>query len=157
MRLLSSGERPYRIVCPRRLVEDFKRVALDRHPREAYAVFFGRFEGTKVDIQDVWYPEDQGKFATTSAIETIAGRPAWWMKALDIADSGGLEIVGDIHSHPETDPKRLKDPSPSYADWKIYQGPKWIRAICVVCKRPRSVKFRVTFWPPLPKAIVRYK
>lgn len=157
MRSSGAGERPYRIICPRHLVEAFKRVALDRHPREVYAVFFGRFAGTVVEIRDIWYPEDQAKFATTSAIETIAGRPAWWQKALDIAESEGLEIIGDMHSHPETDPERLKDPSPSYADWRNYRGPRWIRAICVVCKRPRSVRFRVTFWPPLLKAIVRYK
>jgi len=157
MHSANSGERLYRIICPRHLVEAFKQVALDRHPREAYAVFFGRFEGKLVEIRDVWYPEDQGQFATTGAIETIAGRPAWWRKALDIAESEGLEIVGDIHSHPETDPGRLKDPSPSYADWNNYRGPKWIRAICVVCRRPRGVKYRVTFWPPLLRAIVCYK
>ena len=147
----------YRIICPRQVIESFKRVALDRHPREAYAIFFGRFDGMVAEIKDVWYPEDQGRFATANAIETITGRAAWWQKAVDIAESDGLEIIGDIHSHPETDPERLKDPSPSYQDWQNYRGPRWIRGICVVCKRPRSVKFRVTFWPPLLRAVVRYK
>jgi proteasome lid subunit RPN8/RPN11 len=146
----------YRIICPRTILESFKRVALDRHPREAYAVFFGRIDGASAEIRDIWFPEDQTKFATANSVETIAGRPAWWQKAVDIAESEGLEIIGDIHSHPETDPARLDDPSPSYSDWRGFRGPKWIRGICVVCKRPRSVKFRITFWPPLPKAAVRY-
>ena len=54
------------------------------------------------------------------------------------------------------DPARLEDPSPSYHDWQSYRSPRWIRGICVVCKRPRSVRFRVTFWPPLPKSSVHY-
>jgi proteasome lid subunit RPN8/RPN11 len=157
MRSSSSDGRSYRIICTRPIIDAFKRVAIDRHPIEAYAVLFGRFDGTTVDVKDVWYPEDQGQFATTCAVETINGRPAWWQKALDIAESEGLEIIGDMHSHPETDPKRLEDPSPSYSDWQSYRGAKWIRVICVVCKRPRSVKSRVTFWPPLLKASVRYK
>lgn len=146
----------YRIVCPRSIIDSFKRVALDRHPREAYAVFFGRIDNNGAEIKDVWYPEDQWMFATGSGVETVAGRPAWWQKAMDIAESEGLEMIGDIHSHPETDPARLEDPSPSYHDWQSYRGPRWIRAICVVCKRPRSVRFRVTFWPPLLRASVHY-
>ncbi len=146
----------YRVECPRAIIDAFKRVALDRHPREAYAVFFGRIDGMTAEIRDIWYPEDQWKFATTNAIETIAGRPAWWLKAIDIAESEGLEVIGDIHSHPETDPLRLEDPSPSWQDWQTYRGPKWIRAVCVVCKRGRRARFRVTFWPPVPKLITRY-
>ena len=146
----------YRIICPKSIIASFKRVALDHHPRETYAVLFGRIEGMTAEIKDIWYPEDQWKFATTHAVETVAGCPSWWQKAADIAESEGLEVIGDIHSHPETDPVRLEDPSPSYCDWQTFRGPRWIRGICVVCKRPRSVRFRVTFWPPLVRAVVRY-
>ena len=146
----------YRIICPRTIIESFKRVALDHHPREAYAVLFGRIEGMTAEIKDIWYPEDQWQFATANEVETVSGRPAWWQKAVDIAESEGLDIIGDIHSHPETDPARLEDPSPSYSDWQTFPGPNWIRGICVVCKRPRSVRFRVTFWPPLVRVVVKY-
>ena len=56
----------YRIVCPRAIVDSFKRVALDRHPREAYAVFLGRVDGMTAEVKDIWYPEDQRQFATAN-------------------------------------------------------------------------------------------
>jgi len=141
----------FTVSVPRALVEGFKRVAIDRHPKEAYAVLFGRMNGTRAEVLDLWYPEDQRKFATTRITETVLGRKQWLRKAIDIAESSGLSVVGDLHSHPVTNKECLDDPAPSCLDWRNAWGQRWIMGICVVVKTPRRVFTRLKFWPPIQR------
>jgi len=154
----------FHITCPKSIRETFKVAALDAFPREKYAVLFGRRKGNRVAVVDAWYPEDQRKFSTVDAMTAdIISRKSWLQKAEDIAQSGGLTVVGDIHSHPhEVKNRRLhyRDRSPSEKDWsRLWPAgvqPGWIVGICLISKSPRHTRVRVRLWPSLPETKVHW-
>lgn len=145
----------FTIHCPRRIISGFQAVALSRCPKEAYAILFGKIRRSSARVMDIWYPEDQSRYATSNGTETIFGRRTWISSAYAIAESEGLQVIGDIHSHPTKSKELLADPSPSYTDWMLGRGERWIRAICVVRWNSRSVtergRFRVAWYPPVSK------
>ena len=141
----------YTVSVPKSAIEGFKLFAVDRHPKEAYAVLFGHINGSRATVRDLWYPEDQRRFATSRDTETVLGRMAWLRKAIDIAESSGVSVIGDMHSHPVENKECLNDPAPSYTDWAVAWGQLWITGICVVVKTPRRTATRVKFWPPIQR------
>ena len=129
-----------RVTCPRKIIADFKRGAKAAYPRELYAVLFGAINGDSVRISDVWYPPGGDKLVGET--DYLFHRRQWLEEAIAIADSEGLLIVADLHSHPGINTRE-----PSESDWDGSPA-GWVQGICAVYKgdtgRKRAV---VRFWP----------
>jgi len=140
----------FRVECSRKIRFRFTFSALGSYPKEAYAVLFGRRTGRLVQIKDLWWPEDQSKYTSHVATAALCSRPPWVRKAEDIAESEGLEIVGDIHSHPDT-----VDVSPSTPDWGTNKA-DWVMGICSVRKQKREFRTSIAFWYGRPRMRTRW-
>lgn len=151
----------YTIDCTRGLIKTFELAALSAFDREKYAVLFGRQRGRRIEIRDVWYPEDQKKYASRVGTESISGRPQWLCKAMEIAESEGLEIVGDIHSHPwavKNSRYHQRDRSPSEADFRssLKLG-LTIIGICNISKSPGNTHVSTRLWILQPKVRMHWR
>ena len=129
-----------RVHCPRKIIGDFKKAAKTAYPNELYAVLFGTIDEDAVQISDVWYPpaSDQSKAST----DYVLHRKPWLDEAMAIADSAGLVIVADLHSHPDA-----RSREPSEADWDGSPD-GWLQGICPVWRTDkRRKRASVRFWP----------
>lgn len=132
----------------RSLVDQFKAVAKEHFPREAFAYLLGRDAGTLIEIEDLFVPEDLDKHCSDMGFEI---QDSWTLAAKAAAKEQGLVIVGDIHSHPFRNgewSRRFKpEPTPSVED--IDAGLHCVNAICLVleCKTGR-LRSSVRFWGP---------
>lgn len=139
--------RTIKVRVPRRLVGDFKLVAKEYFPREAFAYLLGRDAGTLVEVEELFVPEDLDKWVTEVSVELS---PGWLVAAKRAAKDLGLTVVGDIHSHPfrYCELQGLKpEHTPSEVD--IDCGLKQIHGICRVLEASTG-KLRATtrFWGP---------
>jgi proteasome lid subunit RPN8/RPN11 len=135
-----AESQPIRVTCPRRIITDFKRGAKAAYPRELYAVLFGAINGNSVRISDVWYPHDGDKLVGET--DYLFHRKQWLEEAIAIADSEGLVIVADMHSHPGINTRE-----PSESDWDGSPD-GWVQGICAVYKGETGRKrAAVRFWP----------
>jgi len=136
------------VTCPRKIISDFKRGAKAAYPRELYAVLFGTINGGAVRISDVWYPPGGDQFIGKT--DYLFHRKQWLEEAMAIADSEGLVIVADLHSHPNINTRE-----PSESDWDA--SPEgWVQGICSVYKGETGHKrAAVRFWPAVPPVRLR--
>ena len=128
----------------RRLLDHFRREAKKAYPKEAYAVLIGKVHGDRVDITQLYIPDNQRCKATAHQIEVAV---AWREEAMRLAKLTGEEILGDIHSHTPTCTisKWREDSAPSEGDWKC--ASEYIHAICTIYKYPTGrMVARITFW-----------
>ncbi len=142
--------RPLKVWCPRKILTDFKRAAKAVYPRELYAVLFGTINGDAVRISDVWYPPDA--YEIKGETDYIFHRKAWLEESIAIADSAGLLVVADIHSHADVSSRE-----PSEADWDA--SPEgWVQGICIVHRGPTGHKrASVRFWPTVRPVKLRLR
>jgi len=150
--------RPVRVECSRRIVEDFKKLAIQAFDKEVYGVFLGRRQGNLVRIKDLWIPEKQEN-NTDGGAETIMDRKSWREEVEAYADSTGLEVVGDIHSHCYRSP--ASDRAPSETDWNGISGRPWVLGICTVVMRGRGRRQKLSWasvrlWPWIPQVVMKY-
>lgn len=151
------------ISCPRSILNGFKAVALTAFPKERYAVLFGHFKKGGIEVKDIWHPEGQAKFCKSDGLlEDITSRKAWLTTAHDIAESEGLELVGDIHSHPyavASSRCHETDSAPSQQDWRTSSKSGFpaggIMGICLISKSPGQTKISISFWPQIPRVMLR--
>jgi proteasome lid subunit RPN8/RPN11 len=129
-----------RISCPRRIITDFKRGAKAVYPKELYAVLFGTINGSSVRISDVWYPPNCEMLEGET--DYLFHRKQWLDEAMAIADSEGLVILADMHSHPGINTRE-----PSESDWDASPD-GWVQGICAVYMGESGRKrAAVRFWP----------
>lgn len=137
--------REIRLEIPRRLVEQFKRQAKAAWPREAFAFLLGRDAGDVVEFEDLYVPDG------IQATETeITHNPAHMVEAREFAHDDGLDVVGDIHSHPRRYARwggSLLERTPSEGDHEI--GWRGIAGVCVVAEqRDGRLRAAVKFYGP---------
>lgn len=98
-----------------------------------------------VRIKDIWYPDAKPVKGET---DYLFARRGWLNEALAIADSAGLVIVADIHSHPD-----CLSREPSEADWDASPH-GWLQGICTVNKTDNGGRrASVRFWPSIRKVV----
>jgi hypothetical protein len=116
-------------------------------------VLLGRRCGRRVTVSDIWLPDNQALFASEGALVADAvSHPAWREEAQAIADSEGLEVVGDIHSHCyRVKGEHERGREPSETDW-VKSPPRWLIGICTVSKGKKGVRSSVAFWDAAPPA-----
>ncbi len=145
--------RPFRIDYPESIVNEFVSVALPAFPHERYGVLLGTWRGQNwVRIKDLWLPEKQERYSSPNDIDNIRTRSRWRSEAEAIADSTGLSMVGDVHSHCYDLPDEMehrKDTSPSLDDWIGFAGEPWVQLIVVLSRREEQVQISHGFWPPI--------
>lgn len=147
--------RALRVKCKRDIYEGFKVASIAAFPREKYGVLLGKRSGKRVWIKDIWIPDDQQKWSEERALLADAvSTPSWRQEAEAIADSEGLQVVGDIHSHCWRVRKvHERGREPSETDWRHSPVP-WVLAICTVSKSSTEVWSSVAFWDSFPMAEV---
>jgi hypothetical protein len=147
---------PLRVRCKRSIYDGFKVAAITAFPREKYGVLLGHRRGKRVEILDIWIPDGQERFATEHSLTADAvSNPAWREEAQAIADSEGLEVVGDLHSHCyRVRQGHERGREPSERDWSVSPVP-WVLGICTVSKSPTDVWCSIAFWDSFPMAQVK--
>lgn len=147
--------RGLRVKCRKKIYEGFKVAAIAAFPVEKYGVLMGKRSGRRVWIQDIWIPDSQEKWASEYALLADAVRtPSWRQEAEAIADSEGLQVVGDIHSHCWRVRKvHERGREPSETDWRNAPVP-WVLGICTVSKSRTKVWSSIAFWDSFPMAEV---
>jgi proteasome lid subunit RPN8/RPN11 len=147
--------RGLRVKCRKEIYEGFKVAAIAAFPVEKYGVLLGKRSGRRVWIKDIWIPDSQEKWASECALLADAVRtPSWRQEAEAIADSEGLQVVGDIHSHCWRVRKvHERGREPSETDWRNAPVP-WVLGICTVSKSRTKVWSSVAFWDSFPMAEV---
>ena len=90
-----------RLHFPPRLRRQFRAAAVESFPRETYAILLGHetkhVEFVEIEAKELWMP-DRSRHST----RYLKILPDWYEDAKHHAFEAGLEIVGDIHSHPFT-------------------------------------------------------
>lgn len=143
--------KPLRVSCPLRLRRDFIKAAKGGYPREVYAVFMGSITETGISIKDAWYPDDGKKHSDTRSTESIFSHKPWMEEALAIADSAGLVIVSDAHSHPG-----CRQTHPSEQDWDDTPD-GWVHAVCAVWKENGTLVAEMRWWPSIRQVVEKVK
>lgn len=135
---------PVRVKASARALDGFVSDAKQIYPKEVWGAVFGRRQetpsGLLVEVEEVWVPDNIADFTTPTA---VYWDPEWWALMEEHADDSGLDLVGDIHSHPN----HFEDLSPSEIDLK---GSRWraLMGIVGVRRRGRGLQTRVQWWGP---------
>ncbi len=110
-------------------------------------ILLGEVSGDVVFVEEFYIPEGQRQFATEFSVGTDPNAfRQWWYDAYEAAREAGLDIVGDMHSHPFR-PHHSPDASPSEVDWdSSFRGA--VQGIVAVQKLA-SGRFRcyTKWWP----------
>ncbi len=143
-----------RIEIPRAVKAKFRRKAREAFPKETYAYLFGRRAGGLYIVEDLWVPPDVEKHCTKSFVFI---QEHWEVAAYEEAKEEGLEVIGDIHSHPQA--FKIWNGSeaenvPSIGDHR--EGWSGICGICLVSeKHDGKLRTKVDFYSPcLPAEVV---
>ena len=135
------------IKISRRLLDHFRREAKRIFPKEAYAALLGESKGGVVKVTQLFFPEDQERYATK---KNIPYSNTWLTKATVAARLVGLGVLGEIHSHPENS-RFEHDAAPSQDDWERASDASTVHGICSIRKYPSGrIITRIKFWPKLP-------
>lgn len=127
------------LILPRSIDRSIRLAAKAAYPCEMYAVLLGEI-GASVRVRDVWFPEMQPHEGWT---HHLFSRADLLDDGLAIADSAGLCLVADVHSHP-----RVRTCEPSEADWAgVPVG--WIHGVCAVRKTRAGMRTALKFWPSI--------
>lgn len=125
------------LILPRAIDRSIRLAAKAAYPCEMYAVLLGEI-GASVHVKDVWFPEMKQHVGST---HHLFSRRSLLEEGLAIADSAGLCLVADVHSHP-----RVSTREPSEADWEgVPRG--WVHGICAVWKTKAGLRTALRFWP----------
>lgn len=137
--------RTIHLKVPAKIVEEFKGQAKRAFPKETFAYLLGRDAGTVVDVEELFVPLDVDERCTETS---VAGTLQWIADAKQEATESGLQVVGDIHSHPYRYEHLYPTCAPSEGD--LDDGFTQIHGICQVrqCKNG-LLRTYVRFWGPL--------
>lgn len=126
----------------RKLISEFKKSAKMAYPHEEYAILLGYHdENTGFLILGFYFPPDRGAFVDEANVHI---QPRWTKEAQKTAKSIGLQVIGDIHSHPsgECGPSECDIDSQTASSAEIF-------GICGITKTRRGLRSRIRFWPSL--------
>lgn len=136
-----------RIIYSRRLLDHFRREAKRIFPKEAFAVLLGRSSENSVKITELFIPDNQERYCTEVGIPYAN---VWLRRAWDIAEQTHLDVLGELHSHPEKSSYK-HDTTPSRNDWARAGRVSIVHGVCSLRKYPTGrMVARVEFWPTLP-------
>ncbi len=140
-----------KVEVDRRVTNKARRLAREFFPCEMYMYLLGRVYKNKVKICDYHVPAD---LAANSSEEGIWTPKCWVKQAKKYAQSQGLIIVGDIHSHPyqnvevQTVHPDCLSASPSEWDYD-HPGVGGIQGILVILEKDNgSLVTRTKFYGP---------
>jgi proteasome lid subunit RPN8/RPN11 len=144
-----------------KVIRQFKRQARAAFPRETLAYLFGHQYPDRTIVTELWTPNGLVALANNNTIQMVEHAE---YEAEEHAKEIGLELLGDVHTHPWTkdqlsDLHRLGTSSgthPSESDWdRIGPGRRWITGICLIneCENGRLI-CRIRFWGPLTHIIL---
>jgi proteasome lid subunit RPN8/RPN11 len=147
------------LVVPWKIERTFKEAAKKAFPKETFGLFLGTLAGARVDVDELFIPEDVTQYCTNWCCRPQAH---WFEDAMDEAKEYGKEstIVGWVHSHPHTsDAFSSSDRSQSEADLDcLIKLP--VSAICVVRPIGKAKKLitSMRYWgPTIPVEVLRDK
>lgn len=151
----------YTILCPKKLVDRFKRAAKSVFPREEYAILIGRRHPDSVyEIFDLYFPPDRADYCTET---NVMPQDHWFDGAEEYAQKLGHYVIGDIHSHCyEISDLGAVGAEPSGEDWvsnheiKSYSKTHDIFAVCSINKRGKKYYSNVQFWPVIAPVRLQY-
>lgn len=95
------------VVTPISVRRQFSTNAKTAYPNENFAFLLGSIEGDVYKVQKLYFPPIK-----TTPDKVIFNIPKELKIAKSMAETLGLELLGDIHSHPG-----FYDTSPSELDW----------------------------------------
>ena len=139
--------RTHRIDWPDIIATRWHRECRRAWPLEAFAYLLGRRAGLAHFVEGIWLPADLERFSTPNSLSI----PQRWMReALEHAEDEGLEVIGDIHSHPypysETN-GAFVEAIPSEGDHA--QGWHLIAGVTALCETQSGRKLcRTRFYAP---------
>lgn len=134
------------------VLEPFRRAARAAFPNEILAFLLGHEHAGVWEVLDVWFPPVDDPGGNRWSIDGDAyGR--WEVEVLEHAREEGLEVIGDIHTHPYEYKDWCRQAMPSEGDWAV-GWPQRLSAICQVQQeRGGRLTTRVRFYPPCPRVI----
>lgn len=138
-----------KVFIDKREIQKLKRRMLKAYPKERIELLWGKFK--KPDEFHV-YVFDQIPFKSTS--KSLEHDESEYQISSDHAQSGGLTLLGSIHSHPDCD-----DAAPSEFDYdeSIKTGELISGIVCInVNKSGKKRTIRLRFWGPLQSIEVEY-
>lgn len=140
--------RPIRIKVSKRFIRDFKHLAKECFPKEAFCYLLGTDIGDTVEIEDMFVPNDLDEW--TTPVETLLS-PTWLPAARKKAREHGLVVVGDLHSHPYLKHETVfckPEPVPSKTDFEC--GLSQITGICAVWEtKSNKLLSTIKFYGPM--------
>ena len=149
-----------KLEVPEKIIRDFQAGAKAAFPREYYGVLLGVDCGTKIELVDIYVPEDLDKFCTE---KYVFFQEEWFVDAAEYGKEVGGTIVGDIHSHPYTK-EYLKtvvqplDCGPSETDLCRFPGWRGLTGLVIITESKKGrLSSRVFFWGPMIPVEARLK
>lgn len=140
--------RPIQLEVRRSVVIDFKRLAKEVFPLEAFAYLLGRDAGDLIEIEDLFIPNDLVDWVTPTSVSIS---DLWLPAAKKQAKEGGLKVVGDIHSHAykHYELGKMKPGCvPSAIDME--EGMQTVTGICDVLEgKTGKLRSDIRFWGPM--------
>ena len=119
------------------------------YPNEAFCICLGRKAGDTFWVEDLFIPPDQVHVATPDTVCQAAAASVyldWWREAADDAKELGLEIIGDIHSHPYNHNEELMA-HPSEIDWDCTLAAGFQGILAIQKNKKGRFWSRLRFWP----------
>src|SRR5208282_2347385 len=80
-----------------KIVSAFKKAAKEAFPCETLAYMLGTIRGKSLTIESLYFPPDVDDHCTPKAVFV---QRSWLKAAKKEAKILGLEVIGDLHSHP---------------------------------------------------------
>ena len=136
------------------LRNEFAKTAKEAYPCEDYCIVLGKRRGNVLTVKKLFFPANRGRYSSSTHI--LISLEAF-EEAYEMAEFLGMEVLGDLHSHPydpdDFCPKAGVDHAPSQGDWTT--APKdWLVGICVVRQAKNKRKLAsFKWWIGSPNAI----
>jgi len=142
--------RPLRLQIPARIIRQFKKLAKEHFPREAYAFVLGKETSTTLKVEELWVPPDLATYSTPASVSL----PRHWAEEVwEYTQENDLDPLGDIHSHPFKQQEYLfatgrPEAVPSEADFRTWTT--GVNGICVVVEgKTGKLRSHIRFWGPM--------
>lgn len=144
-----------RVVCYKNVIDKYKKYAKNHYPKELYAFLGGTIYDNYVEILDFYVPEDIDKFSDEGSVQIQSN---WLQDAFSTFAENGLNLVGDLHTHPDI------EPSPSETDWENVRNLKkyakthiFLMGILYIGKINGRFRYKLRFWPEIEEMKVKIK
>lgn len=138
---------PIELTVREPVVKQFRALARKAFPKETLAFLIGHDAGTKVEVTELYVPDDVAKHA---ANDTVRMPQHWFEDAEEFAKEREATVVGDIHSHPLSFAESQHDAgiSPSAGD---LLSARYIFGICAVrqSENKRRLTTDMRFYGPM--------